>query len=316
MFYPQNRFRFAADKRRRRKAIAKLLLLLVLLGGGGTGLFWGVRWVIRQLPVSDSEEQKAILELWKQKNYDTLIANTEARLQKKPMDPFYLTFNGFAHFYKGINQPTTEQKIQEMDKAIVSLRRAKLNNHLPLEGEINYVLGKAYFHKGVAFSDLSVRYLEESIQKGYLGADTYEYLGLGYTNLSDLENALKYFQKALESNSSDLLLLTIAQTYYQLGDKTKAEEYLMRSINKSQDPSIEQKARYLLGDIYFQNKEYLKAEEQFQKILALNTQHADANYYLGEIYAALGDSVKARSFWRKAVRINPKHYGALKRLYG
>ena len=203
-----------------------------------------------------------------------------------------------------------------MDKAIVSLRRAKLNDHLPLEGEINYILGKAYFHKGGAFSDLSVRYLEESIQKGYLGADTYEYLGLGYTNLADLENALKYFQKALESNSSDLLLLTIAQTYYQLGDKPKAEEYLMRSINKSQDPSVEQRARYLLGDLYFQNKEYLKAEEQFQKVLVLNTQHADANYYLGEIYAALGDQVKARAFWRKAVRINPKHYGALKRLYG
>jgi tetratricopeptide (TPR) repeat protein len=90
----------------------------------------------------------------------------------------------------------------------------------------------------------------------------------------------------------------------------------MRSINKSQDPSVEQRARYLLGDLYFQNKEYLKAEEQFQKVLVLNTQHADANYYLGEIYAALGDQVKARSFWRKAVRINPKHYGALKRLYG
>ncbi len=316
MFYPQNRFRFAADKRRRRKAIVKLLLLLMLLAGGGTGLFWGARWVIRQLPVSDSEEQKVVLELWKQKNYDTLIANTETKLQKKPMDPFYLTFNGFAHFYKGINQPTTEQKIQEMDRAIVSLRRAKLTNPLPLAGEVDYVLGKAYFHKGVAFSDLSVQYLEDSIRKGYLGADTYEYLGLGYTNLSDLENALKYFQKALESNSSDLLLLTLAQTYYQVGDKLKAEEYLMRSINKSQDPSIEQKARYLLGDIYFQNKEYLKAEEQFQKVLALNAQHADANYYLGEIYAALGDSLKARSFWRKAVRINPKHYGALKRLYG
>jgi tetratricopeptide (TPR) repeat protein len=316
MFYPQSRFRFVPDKRRKRKAIVKFILVLGLIATGGGGLVWGTRWVVRRLPVSNTEEQNAILELWKQRKYEEIITITEAKLEKKPMDPFYLTFNGFAHFYRGVNQATTEQKVQEMDRAIVSLRRAKLSHHLPLKGEVDYILGKAYFLKGPAFSDLSIQYLEESLKKEYVGADTYEYLGLGYMNLSDLDNALSYFLKALENNSSDLLLLTIGQTYYQQGDKGKAEEFLMRSINKSQDPAVQQKARFLLGDIYFQNKDYLKAEEQFKKILDLNTQNADAHYFLGEIYAALGDTMKARSYWRRAVRINPKHYGALKRLYG
>ncbi|MFQ3619940.1 MAG: tetratricopeptide repeat protein [Spirochaetales bacterium] len=316
MFYPQNRFRFAIDKRRRIRVIIKLLVFLLLVGMGGTGIFFTTRWILRNLPVSKDEEHKALLELWKQNQYDAIISTTEAKLQKNPMDSFYLTFHGFAQFYKGVNIPEADQKIQCMNKAVISLRRANLHSSVPMAAEINYVLGKAYFHKGVAYYDLSAKYLEEALQKGFFQNDTYEYLGLAYLNLSDLEQALKYFHLALERNPSDILLLTLGQTYDQQGQKEKAEEYLLRCVNMAQDSAVEQKARFLLGDLYFQRKEYLKAEEHFQKVLALNPQDAEANFLLGEVYLAFGDSIKARSYWRRAVRINPKHYGALKRLYG
>ena len=89
----------------------------------------------------------------------------------------------------------------------------------------------------------------------------------------------------------------------------------MRAINKSQDAVLIEKARFLLGDIYFQNKEYIKSEEQYLKVLEGRPQNPDSHFHLGEIYAALGDMVKARASWRKALRIDPNHFGALRRLY-
>lgn len=315
MIYPQNRFNFAPNIQRRRKSIGKFLLifLLVLLGIGAGS--WGVRKGMKYFPVSDSSEQKAILSLWNEKNYQEIIRLTDQGLKKKPMDAYLLVFHGFANFYTGVNQASTEDKIDHIDKAIISLRRARLHTKLPLAGEVDYVLGKAYYHKGVYYSDLSVHFMKEAMEENYIGQDTYEYLGLGYTNLSDYTESLKYFLMALEATPTDLLYLTVAQTYYQIGDKKSAEEYLMRGINISRDAAVSQKARFLLGDIYFQNKEYLKAEEQYLKILESNSQNPDAYFYLGEIYSALGDTVKARASWRKTLRIDPNHYGALKRLY-
>jgi tetratricopeptide (TPR) repeat protein len=315
MIFPRNRFRFAPNKQRSRKKIGKTLLLilgLAAIGGGGT---WFVQKGLKFFPASDAAEQKTLLTLWNSKSYQEIIRITENTLKKKPMDPFSLVFHGFAYFYSGVNQTTAEEKISHMDKSIISLRRAKLHEQLPLKGEVDYILGKAYYHKGIHYADLSIQYMLAAIDERYIGQDSFEYLGLSYSVIGEYSESLNYFLKAIESNPTDLLFLTVAQTYYQLGDKSAAEEYLMRAVNKSTDPVLTQKARFLLGDIYSQNKEYIKSEEQYNKILENNPQSPDAHFFLGEIYHALGDTVKARALWRRTLRIDPNHFGALRRLY-
>jgi tetratricopeptide (TPR) repeat protein len=185
----------------------------------------------------------------------------------------------------------------------------------PLPGEIDYVLGKAYYQKGRFYSDLSVRYMSFSLDKNFEGDDSYEYLGLAYNNIGEYDKSITYLLKASEENPSDLLYLVLAQTYYQTGDTAAAEEYLDRSINKSSDAGLTQTARALLGDIYMRRGEYLKAEAQYLKIIEQNPQNADSHFYLGEIYYNLGDPIKARASWRRAIWIDPNHFGAKTRLY-
>ncbi len=315
MMLPQNRFNFTPNKQRRR---AKILKILVLLAGsaaafaGGTALY---RLGLRYVSSSDAVDHKTIRLLWEEKNYGEIIRVTDSILKKNPMDPHALVFNGFANFYTGVNQTSAEDKIFYIDAAVKSLRRAKLHSRPPLRGEADYILGKSYYHKGLHYADLSARYMLDSIQEKYIGQDSYEYLGLAFSSLGEYGESLKYFLKAGENNPSDLLFLTLAQTYYQLGDKASSEEYLMRAVNKSQDPLLTEKARFLLGDIYFQNKEYIKSEEQYLKVLEMNPQSPDTHFHLGEVYAALGDGVKARAYYRRALRIDPNHFGALRRLY-
>jgi tetratricopeptide (TPR) repeat protein len=127
---------------------------------------------------------------------------------------------------------------------------------------------------------------------------------------------MENFLLALKDDPSDLLLLTIGQTYYQMKRTSDAVDYLLRTLNKTEDKDIEERARFLLGGIYLDGGELFRAEEQFAAIARIDTRSADAHYNLGEVYAKMNDPVKARAEWRNALIIDPSHYGAKLRYYG
>ena len=213
-----------------------------------------------------------------------------------------------------MSQNALEEKMPFLDQAIVSLRRAKLAG-TPFSGEIDYVLGKAYFNKGKYYYDLAISSMESSLAKGYVQKDSQEYIGQAYTQLGDYEKGLEHFLTALKDDSGDLLLLTIGQTYYQMKRTSDAVDYLLRTLNKTEDKDIEERARFLLGGIYLDTNELFKAEEQFTAIVRIDPKSADAHYDLGEVYAKMNDPVKARAEWRNALIIDPSHYGAKLRYY-
>ncbi len=78
----------------------------------------------------------------------------------------------------------------------------------------------------------------------------------------------------------------------------------------------QKRARFLLGEIYFDKGDLFKAEEQYAAIVAADSRSADAHFFLGEVYAKMNDPVKARAEWRTALIIDPSHYGARLRYYG
>ncbi|MDR1179373.1 MAG: tetratricopeptide repeat protein [Spirochaetales bacterium] len=315
MKLPQNRYDFGSHRPRKRSNLGKFILIFLILGAVGVA---GVRFIFRDelgLPALGISARQRLLSLWDAKDYQEIIRVTEEELARNPMDADCLVFHGFAHFYTGVNQMATEEKLAHIDAAIRSLRRVRLYQTPPLAGELDYVLGKAYYQKGEYYADLSVQYMVSSVDKKFLGQDSYEYLGFAYNTLGEYDRSIEFLLRASETNPSDLLYLALAQTYYQTGDRAASEEYLDRAINKSSDTALIQKARATLGDIYLQDREYLKAEAQYLKIIEINPQNADANFYLGEIYFNMGDPIKARASWRRALRIDPNHFGAKTRLY-
>ncbi len=253
-------------------------------------------------------------ELFKSEKYDDVIQGANATLAGDPMNAVALTYKGFASFYKSISQGVQEEKTPYLDQAIVALRRARLVG-TPYAGETDYVLGKAYFNKGKYYYDLSIECMERSLARGYVQKDTHEYIGQAYAQLGDNDRAIEHFLIALKDDQSDLLLLTIGQTYYQMKRTSDAVDYLLRTLNKTEDKDIEERTRFLLGGIYLDTGELFKAEEQFNAIVKLDPGSADAHYDLGEVYAKMNDTVKARAEWRAALIIDPSHYGAKLRYY-
>lgn len=201
-----------------------------------------------------------------------------------------------------------------LSTAIVALRRALLNSRIAVaEPAAQYALGKAYFHRGYFYYHLAVRYLEGSLALGYDGADTYEYLGLAYTELGD-PRGLEYFRHALTRRPSDLLHLKMATMLMDEGDVQGARRNLIQAIDLTDDIAIAQRARYELGAVYRALGELPLAEEQYRAIIAGDARAADAHFYLGEIHSQQGDADRALAEWRAARALDPNHRRAIERL--
>jgi len=304
------------SNRRRTKPLSimtKTLLIFSLVTICSAGGFWLVSSMKTQ--VTAGPTQVNVLELWKNGSYDEIIANGKEQLKAVPMDVGTLVFSGFAYFHKGVSEVTVEKKLPLINQSIISLRKALLLPDVPLIPQIHYILGKAYFHKGKFYSELAILHLQEAERLGYSATDINEYLGLSYSLVARYSEASQEFLKAVEKSPSDLLLWTLGETYFQMQQMDDAISYLHKAINKTKDRGLEQRCRFLLGDIYTKQKEFDGAQTEYNTILSKNENSADAHYYLGEIENLKGNKDAARAEWRKAFKIDPLHFNANQRLF-
>ena len=276
-------------------------------------LFFFIGLQNRTVHLPFSDEGVSYSEMWEKKQYSQIIEYGSAVLEKNPMDRNTLIFTGYAYFYQGISILDMEERNSCMEKAAVLLRRALLTDGKE-NADVMYVLGKAYYHLGYYYCDLAVKHLDAALQKGCDSKDIYEYLGLAYSKLDMSDHAVENFEKSLEVNPSDVLVLTLAQEYIKAGNMEKAGYYIDKA-GSADNAVLKEKRLILQGQRYLGLKEYDKALESFSKVLDLNPGSADAYYYTGEVYEAKGDLQKAKAQWRKAYNLNPDHHKSKLKLF-
>ena len=72
------------------------------------------------------------------------------------------------------------------------------------------------------------------------------------------EKAVIHFEAALKQESSDILILSAAISYKELGNLEKAEEMLSKAITSASDAVIVQKARFMLGEMAVQPRRFVE----------------------------------------------------------
>ena len=294
-------------------------IVIVAIIGISLGLYFGV-FSRNSTKNSMSGEMKsfpksAILEMWSSGDKVATLNMTRASLEISPIDPFYLSFNGIAAYYLSSDKPEGEEKQSLLDEAVFSLRKAMASGGtLPVAAQVEYVLGKAYFQKGQPWYDLAAKYLALAKKDGYEGKDSEQYLGLSYAGLLDHEAAVRHFETALEQGSSDVLMLSAAISYKELGNTEKTSELLGKVVDSATDALIVQRARFMLGDMAMVSGDIEKAREQYQAIVDTDPRSAEGWYKLGLIAEIMKDPIKARADWRKATSIDPNHVEARKKL--
>ncbi|MFW5806213.1 MAG: tetratricopeptide repeat protein [Spirochaetota bacterium] len=268
------------------------------------------------LRYSDVQERRELHDLWEEGRFEAIIERARQVLGETPLDESGLVLGGFAYFYEGVNQVAEEDKREYLKRAVVLLRKALVLRHTPLEEQVHYVLGKAYYHRGEFYYDLSVDHMQRAVEMGYVADDTYEYLGMAFAHLGRFEESVESFEAALERNPSALLQLTIAETYMKSGRHSEAEPYLREAMTAADDRFLEEQARFMLGEVYIEEDRLEEAEEQFEHIIDSNEKSAEAHYQLGRVYDLMGDEERARFEWRETIRIDANHAGALTSLQG
>ena len=312
MILPDSRNQFSSYRNRGkgRKRFALVIVAVVLVAVA----LWQWENVTGRFERKE-DSLVALEELWDQQRYEEINIQCESVLASEPLNVRALLYSGFSYFYRGVNQFSFEDKIALFDQSIAQLRKARLLEIGDLEGRLYYVLGKAYYYKGKFYADLTIRYLVIAVESGYVADDTYEYLGLAYSELGRYEESAENFLKAVEQEPTDMRYLALAQAYFNQGLTARSEEYLLRTLNETTDSAVENKTRFLLGKIYLESDQLTKAEDQYRRILEKTPKSADAYYFLGEIFLRHDKITEARYNWRQAYNIDPSHYGARLRLF-
>ncbi|HWP68617.1 MAG TPA: hypothetical protein VN437_04895, partial [Rectinemataceae bacterium] len=183
-----------------------------------------------------------VLDAWSAGDKTSTLDMTRASLAALPLDPFYLSFNGIAAYYASSDKSEGDDKQSLLDEAVFSLRKALASGgKIPVKAQVEYVLGKSYLRKGLPWYDLAAIYLAKSKSDGYAGNDTEQYLGLAYAGLQNHEKAVQHFEIALKSDTSDILMLSAAVSYKELGNSEKTAALLSKVIESASDAVIVQK---------------------------------------------------------------------------
>ncbi|MDR0409733.1 MAG: tetratricopeptide repeat protein [Spirochaetaceae bacterium] len=268
------------------------------------------------------KKYKDLTRLWKNGEYKEVYDESGLRLEEKPLDFFLLSMRGYSAFQLAVAQINNQDMQMYGDESIAALRKALLQKSGERSGRVHYVLGKAYFLKGADYANQAIKYLEEAVSLSYRAEDIPEYLGLAYAELGDYRKSVEAFSEALspadkdDTNEapSDILLLAIARSYFEMGEADSSRAYLIQCIDISKDFTVQASALLMLGKALMKEGDIEGAEQQYLRVLREGGERADARYELGVLYAARGENTKARAEWRKVLRLDPAYTPAIARL--
>lgn len=147
-------------------------------------------------------------------------------------------------------------------------------------------------------------------------ADARMRMGVTYLEQRNLPMAMRELAKASELDPGNPEVdMALGLAYQARGDRSKAEEYLRRAIDKKPDYAD---ARNNLGIVLAERKAWDEAIREFEAAAAnvMYTTPERAYFNLGEAYRAKGDPARAEGAYRRALRSNDRYAPAYTALAG
>lgn len=123
------------------------------------------------------------------------------------------------------------------------------------------------------------------------------------TRVSSLDSAAQAFNKAIELKpdlaSAHFLLAQVALR------QGKTDEAIRNTANAQRSAPQDIGILFQLGLLYYQDKQYTKAEQAFAQALVLNENYSNARYFLGLILDRRGEKEEAIAHFEKIALLNP-----------
>ncbi|OGX09659.1 MAG: hypothetical protein A2Y06_04445 [Omnitrophica WOR_2 bacterium GWA2_37_7] len=141
-------------------------------------------------------------------------------------------------------------------------------------------------------------------------------LGTDYARLGMLAESIRELTLVNHLNQSELqshYLLALIYSNIKEYDKAAQEyEYILKTFSSAEPQNIE--IYGYLGQLYYSQRKFDRAIEQFENILAVEPSNPDIMYLLGSLYLEAGYYQKGVDIFKVAIEIDPQHDGCLNSL--
>ena len=134
------------------------------------------------------------------------------------------------------------------------------------------------------------------------------HLAYYYYNENELNKALRVLQTAIsgKKNINKEVYSLTAQVYYDLKEYEKAQDYALKAVDID---SSKPDALIILGNIALRDKDYKKAEEYFKNASSKDKTYT-ADVKLAEVYQKLDKEKKAKDIYAKILKDSSKCFEA------
>lgn len=254
--------------------------------------------------------------MYANKNYLGLIEKMDFELKRKPMNIEYMIYRGFSYHLLGESEKDLNKKNVYFSLALVDLRKAVAIG-LPdkIASDVYFCIGKIYYYLGRTYYNQSINYLKLSLTYGNERVDLLYILGLVYSYVGNYEESNKVLERSLDIEKSELVMLALGINEMRLDKNASAKSYFENVAKITKNAKLKEKSLFNIGVILFNENNFEKSLEMFNKVIEINENNAEAYYYRGEIYFVYyRDNIRARSEWRKTLEIDPSHIKAYKRI--
>jgi tetratricopeptide (TPR) repeat protein len=178
----------------------------------------------------------------------------------------------------------------------------------------NLSYGSVFFQRG--YMDQAAAFFRQALRDDPSSAEALYGLGSAYLNQEKTAEAKESFAGATKLHASYPDTLPNAWNNLGLlsareGKTDEAIEYFQKALelNPSLFVALEN-----LGNAYRQQKSWDKARDTLQKALVVNSADPEANYGLGMVFAQTDDTEHAYEYLRKAIELRPVYPEALNNL--
>lgn len=138
------------------------------------------------------------------------------------------------------------------------------------------------------------------------------HLAYYYYDKGELNKALGVLQTSISGKKNinkDVYSLT-AQVYYDLKEFEKAQDYAQKSLDIDKNNTM---ALIISGNLASRNKEYLNAQSYYKRACSHDSTH-NAEILLAGTYLETGEELKAKNIYAKVLKTSSKIYEAYYRM--
>lgn len=118
-----------------------------------------------------------------------------------------------------------------------------------------------------------------------------------------VEQAIDAYEKALEIDAQCLgALVNLGTIYYQGREFKKAEGYYRKALEIEPDYAL---AHFNLGNLYDERGDYAEAYHHYGVALRISPSYSDAHYNMALLSQRTGQTMKAVRHWRAYLKLDP-----------